>query len=52
MDPTFGFKHPTHPVERVNWFDCIIFCNKLSEKEGRNHVYHPRKDIRFDEATF
>ena len=33
------FKHPDHPVERVNWFDCIIFCNELSEKEGLEPAY-------------
>lgn len=33
------FKNPKHPVERVNWFDCIIFCNELSEKEGLQPAY-------------
>lgn len=34
-----SFKHPNHPVERVNWFDCVIFCNELSKKEGLEPVY-------------
>ena len=34
-----AFVHPTHPVEMVSWLDCIVFCNKLSEKEGLNEVY-------------
>lgn len=33
------FKNPKHPVERVNWFDCIIFCNELSEKEELTPAY-------------
>ena len=33
------FKGPKLPVERVNWFDCIVFCNELSEKEGLEPVY-------------
>ena len=27
------------PVEQVNWYDCIKFCNKLSVKEGKTPVY-------------
>lgn len=33
------FKGSSRPVEEVNWFDCILFCNKLSEKEGLKKVY-------------
>ena len=28
------------PVERVNWYDAITFCNKLSIASGLNPVYH------------
>jgi sulfatase modifying factor 1 len=27
-------KTPNLPVETVNWYDCLDFCNKLSELEG------------------
>jgi formylglycine-generating enzyme required for sulfatase activity len=27
------------PVERVNWYETIVFCNKLSIKEGLEPVY-------------
>ena len=33
------FKGEDRPVEKVSWFDCVQFCNKLSEKEGREAVY-------------
>lgn len=28
------------PVESVSWYDCIVFCNKLSEKYGFESCYH------------
>jgi len=33
------FKGSSGPVENVNWFDCVEFCNKLSEKEGLEKAY-------------
>ncbi|MBN1592056.1 MAG: formylglycine-generating enzyme family protein [Candidatus Coatesbacteria bacterium] len=27
------------PVERVSWFDCVSFCNKLSAASGRQMCY-------------
>jgi formylglycine-generating enzyme required for sulfatase activity len=27
------------PVEYVNWYDAIVFCNKLSMKEGKSPAY-------------
>jgi formylglycine-generating enzyme required for sulfatase activity len=30
---------PNHPVFIVSWYDVIVFCNKLSIKEGLNPVY-------------
>ena len=28
-----------HPIETVNWFDCVQFCNLLSELDGLEPVY-------------
>lgn len=28
-----------YPVNSVSWIDCVIFCNKLSEKEGLTPCY-------------
>ena len=33
------FRGASRPVEQVSWFDCVIFANKLSEKEGFENVY-------------
>jgi eukaryotic-like serine/threonine-protein kinase len=30
---------PDHPVQRVNWYDAVLFCNWLSRKEGRKPCY-------------
>ena len=33
------FKGDDLPVEKVNWFDCVEFCIKLSEKENKKPCY-------------
>ena len=35
---------PTCPVEEVNWFDAIAFCNRLSKIEGLSPAYTVLKD--------
>jgi len=32
-------KGNNYPIYSVNWYDAIVFCNKLSIKEGLNPVY-------------
>jgi len=32
-------KGDNFPIYEVNWYDAIVFCNKLSIKEGLNPVY-------------
>jgi formylglycine-generating enzyme required for sulfatase activity len=34
-----GVNSDSLPVENVNWYDAVRFCNKLSEKEGRTPAY-------------
>jgi len=39
-DPSYNWNDNTSaPVQDVNWYHAIAFCNKLSEKEGFTPVY-------------
>ena len=33
-------KGSDHPVYKVNWYDCVKWCNARSEMEGRTPAYH------------
>jgi len=33
------YKGPSLPVEQVNWFDAVLYCNRRSEKEGLTPAY-------------
>jgi formylglycine-generating enzyme required for sulfatase activity len=38
-DKVAGQSTDQYPMEGVSWFDAVIFCNKLSAKEGRRPFY-------------
>jgi len=33
-------KDGDHPVQTVNWYDCVKWCNARSEREGKTPVYY------------
>jgi formylglycine-generating enzyme required for sulfatase activity len=38
-NPAAGEVQTRRPVERVSWYDALVFCNRLSLLEGRTPVY-------------
>jgi len=48
------FKGANRPVVMVSWFDCVLFCNKLSELEGLEPAYDGLGDYQVgdDESMF
>ena len=40
------FKGDDLPVENITWYEAIIFCNKLSEREGLTPTYSINKIIK------
>ncbi len=38
-NPSYYRNCPDCPVENISWYDAILFCNKLSLKEGRQPFY-------------
>ena len=53
-----NFNGANLPVESVSWFDCVRFCNKLSEAEGLESVYsigsgdEPSVDINLSKSGY
>lgn len=37
--PADGEEQDLRPVEKLNWYETIVFCNKLSREKGLNPVY-------------
>lgn len=40
FDNVGSAKAADHPVQTVNWYDCVKWCNARSEKEGRTPCYN------------
>jgi len=38
------FRKSNHPVEKVSWYDALLFCNKLSASEGLDLCYQIDSD--------
>ena len=38
-NPSFSDSGATWPVNQVDWYDAVLFCNKLSNLEGLDSVY-------------
>jgi tetratricopeptide (TPR) repeat protein len=36
-----------HPVQKVSWTDAVMYCNWLSNKEGRKPAYHISGKVKF-----
>lgn len=45
FDNTGGGKALDHPVQKVNWYDCVKWCNARSEMDGREPVYYVGEEI-------
>jgi len=36
----YGGKGPNYPLQRMNWYDCVKWCNARSEQAGKTPVYY------------
>lgn len=47
-----AFAEGNFPVETVNWYDCIVFCNKLSLLLGKTPVYSVNGSLNPDDWNY
>ena len=40
FDSAGSGKASTHPVQTIDWYDCVKWCNARSEKEGKTPAYY------------
>jgi formylglycine-generating enzyme required for sulfatase activity len=40
FDAAGSGKAANHPVQRIDWYDCVKWCNARSEMEGRTPAYY------------
>ena len=40
FDNSGSIKAPKHPVQTMNWYDCVKWCNARSRKEGLTPCYY------------
>jgi formylglycine-generating enzyme required for sulfatase activity len=40
FDNTGSGKAANHPVQTIDWYDCVKWCNARSEKEGKTPAYY------------
>ena len=50
-DAVRGMDTSRFPVEQVSWFECVEYCNKLSEKEGLEPYYELTAPKRSDQRV-
>lgn len=46
QNPTLHPGDENRPIDNVSWFDAVLYCNALSQREGRPEVYHYNAAVR------
>lgn len=44
-ESAFDSPTPLHPVQRVSWYDAVMFCNWLSWREGKQPCYRIEEQL-------